>query len=89
LEVSAVLPDFRPAILQGAWVSSDRPPPVPTLPAWKAFVVQFTADAAVRGPSCSGRVEHLSSGRRVRFDSKEELVDVLGRMLDELGEHDE
>lgn len=85
-EVSAVLPDFHPAACQGAGVSSDRPPPSPTLPAWKAFVVQFAADAAVRGPSCSGRIEHLSSGRRVRFESKDELVEVLGRLLEELGD---
>jgi len=66
----------------------DRQTP-PALPAWKAFVVQFAADAGVRGPHCSGRVEHLSSGRRLRFESKEELVEVLGKLLDELGDAEE
>ena len=61
----------------------------PTLPAWKAFVVQFAADAALHGPRCAGRVEHLSSGRRVGFASKEELVEVLGRLLDDLDQPDE
>lgn len=58
----------------------------PTLPAWKAFVVQFTADADMRGARCAGRVEHLSSGRRVGFRSKEELVEVLERLLIGLAE---
>lgn len=63
-----------------------RPAPTaPTLPAWKAFVVQFTADAGMRGPRCSGRIEHLSSGRRVRFESKEELLEGLSKLLDDLG----
>ena len=50
--------------------------------------MQFAADAAM-GPTCAGRVEHLSSGRRVRFNSQEELIAVLGRLLAELGEADE
>lgn len=63
--------------------------PAATLPAWKAFVVQFTTDASVGGPTCAGRIEHLSSGRRVRFSSKEDLLEQLGRLLDKLGEEDE
>lgn len=61
----------------------------PPLPAWKAFVVQFAAHAGMRGPRCAGRVEHLSSGRRLRFESKEELVEALGTLLDEVGEDEE
>ena len=68
--------------------TDDRHTP-PALPAWKAFVVQFEADSGMRGPKCRGRVEHLSSGRRVRFESKEELAEALGRLLDELGENEE
>ncbi|MFN8642268.1 MAG: hypothetical protein U0802_11655 [Candidatus Binatia bacterium] len=63
-------------------------PPAPTLPAWKAFVVQFAADAGMHGPRCTGRVEHLSSGRRVDFESKEELVAVLGQLLVDLDRSD-
>ena len=66
-------------------MAEDQPQSPPTLPASKAFVVQFAADSGM-GPTCSGRVEHLSSGRRVRFSSQDELVLVLGRLLDELGE---
>ena len=56
----------------------------PELPAWKAFVVQFGREAGSRGPF-SGRVEHLSSGRRSRFATKDELIDALARLLDEIG----
>ena len=59
--------------------------PLPELPAWKAFVVQFSRDASTQAAVFAGRVEHLSSGRRARFGSAEELVTVLGALLDELG----
>jgi len=63
---------------------SEREKPLPELPAWKAFVVQFTRDAGRVG-IFAGRVEHLSSGRRARFNSAEELLTILGNLLDELG----
>jgi hypothetical protein len=56
----------------------------PSLPAWRAFVVQF-ARMADGVPVFSGRVEHMSSGRRARFESPEELVETLRRLLDEVG----
>lgn len=56
---------------------------VPELPAWKAFVVQFSRDANGHRRFL-GRVEHLSSGRRARFGSKEELVDILAKYLERL-----
>ena len=58
----------------------------PTLPAYKAFVVQFSRETRSQGGVFSGRVEHMSSGRRARFGSRQELLAVLGKMLDELGE---
>ena len=70
-------------------MSQDRNSSTPSLPAWKAFVVQVAADARGRGPVCSGRIEHLSSGRRARFESREEMIAQLDRLLDELGEQDE
>lgn len=60
--------------------------PAPELPAWKAFVVQFSREAGTPAGIFSGRVEHLSSGRRARFSSEEELLTVLGKLLDDLGE---
>ena len=53
---------------------------------WKAFVVQFSRETNRETGTFSGRVEHMSSGRRARFGSSQELVAVLGTMLDQLGE---
>lgn len=66
----------------------DTDAPSPTLPAWKAFVVQFARDARPQGPRCAGRIEHLSSGRRVHFESVEQMVAALDQLLAELGERD-
>ena len=59
-------------------------PEEPTLPAWKAFVVQFTRESKGLPTPFSGRIEHLSSGRRARFESPEKLVATLKLLLDEL-----
>jgi hypothetical protein len=45
-----------------------RPSEGPSLPYAKAFVVQFTAGTDAGLEHASGRVEHLESGRRERFD---------------------
>jgi hypothetical protein len=58
---------------------------VPELPAWKAFVVQFSRDVGARPGIFAGRVEHLSSGRRARFNSADELLTLLEKLLGELG----
>ena len=55
----------------------------PTLPAWKAFVVQFSRETSTSAGAYSGRVEHLNSGQRGRFSSPDELLALLGRLLDE------
>jgi len=58
----------------------------PTLPAWKAFVVQFSRGTATRTGVFAGRVEHLNSGRRARFESRQDLLATLERLLDEIEE---
>jgi hypothetical protein len=58
----------------------------PTLPAWKAFVVQFSRETRPGGGVVAGRVEHISSGRRARFATPDELIAALATLLDELGE---
>jgi hypothetical protein len=63
-------------------------PEVPALPAWKAFVVQFSREADNQRSTFSGRVEHLSSGRRAHFDSPQQLLDVFDQLLDELRERE-
>jgi hypothetical protein len=57
------------------------------LPVWKAFVVQFSRETRTRSGAFSGRVEHLNSGRRDRFGSREELLASLDKLLDQLGEN--
>ena len=65
---------------------SDSTPaqPIPELPAWKAFVVQFSRDTGTKPGVLSGRVEHLSSGRRARFNTSEELLTILRTLVGEL-----
>ncbi len=46
------------------------------LTADRAFVVQFRA-----GSAAAGRVEHVTSNEVAHFDSLEELLAVLARML--------
>ena len=55
-----------------------------TLPAWKAFVVQFSRETE-RTSGCSGRVQHLRSGRQARFESAAELLAALDKLLAEVG----
>jgi hypothetical protein len=78
-------PIGRPADAQRE--STAAPGAGPNLPAWKAFVVQFTIDSGPpSGETFAGRVEHLASGRRVRFATARELVDCLRGLLDQTDE---
>lgn len=56
--------------------------PTPEFPPWKAFLVQFSRDTDTQSDSFAGRVEHLSSGNRVRFNGEEELAATLRMLLD-------
>ena len=49
-------------------------------------MVQFSRETGAQTGTFSGRVEHMSSGRRARFGSTQELVAALRTMLDQLGE---
>ncbi len=55
----------------------------PVLPAWKAFVVQFSRESDGSGGTFAGRAEHLRSGRREPFASPQELIALFDRMLAE------
>ena len=59
-----------------------------TLPVYKAFVVQFTRETRSQTGIFAGRVEHMRSGRRTRFASKQELLAVLEAMLEQLDDPD-
>lgn len=56
----------------------------PALPSWKAFVIQFSNDTTPESGVFAGRIEHLSSGRRQRFASADELLPVVMRLLHDL-----
>jgi len=52
-----------------------------TLPYARAFVVQFTSETDARLKHAEGRVEHMRSGRRVRFASAVDLLACIVRLL--------
>jgi hypothetical protein len=56
----------------------------PTLPLRRAFVVQVHA-AAVEEQEVWGRVEHIVSGQATHFQSVEELVHFIVRVLYAVG----
>jgi len=47
----------------------------------QAFVVQFRAETAVEQGRFVGRVEHVVTGQATHFQSLEELVAFIGRVL--------
>jgi hypothetical protein len=55
----------------------------PTLPSNRAFIVQFRAWPGA-SPSWAGRVEHLVSHRVARFESLDELLAFMMRVLTEV-----
>ena len=57
------------------------------LPRQRAFVVQFSADAAGDTASFSGRVEHVVSGQAIQFSSPEELLAFLADILRTTAKH--
>ena len=51
----------------------------PSLPANRAFVVQFRSES--EAGQLSGRVEHIESGQSARFTSEEELAAFYRHVL--------
>jgi hypothetical protein len=56
----------------------------PSLPANRAFVVQFRAQPTAASSSYEGRVEHLLSGQVTRFHSLEELLAFMVGVLSDV-----
>jgi hypothetical protein len=56
----------------------------PTLPTNRAFVVQFRAQPRGAPLGWEGRVEHVVSGQVTHFDSLEELLAFMRRVLTEV-----
>ena len=55
----------------------------PWLSPHRAFVVQFGQETEVEQGHFVGRVEHVVSGKSQRFQSLEELLEFIGRVLSE------
>jgi hypothetical protein len=53
----------------------------PSLPTRRAFVVQFHADAQVEHGHFKGRVEHIVSYQATHFESLEELLAFIVRVV--------
>ena len=53
---------------------------LPLLPEW-AFVVQFRVGTDMEHGQLDGRVEHVVSGQATRFQSPEELLAFMARVL--------
>lgn len=47
----------------------------------RAFVVHFRVSSEVARGQVTGRVEHVVSGQSTHFDSLEELLAFMGRVL--------
>jgi hypothetical protein len=56
----------------------------PPLSVHRAFVVQFRAETDVERGRMEGRVEHVTSGQATHFDSLEELLAFLRKVLREV-----
>jgi len=54
-----------------------------SLPAKRAFVVQIHADANLEQGKWQGRIEHIVSYRATRFQSLEELLAFMVKILSE------
>jgi hypothetical protein len=53
----------------------------PSLPARKAFILQLHAEARVEHGHFKGRVEHIVSHQAAHFESLEELLAFIVRMV--------
>lgn len=64
--------------------AGDAPPlNVPELPTGKAFVLHLSHDTGPTLEPFAGRVEHLATGRRVRFTTFEDFRAAVIRLLSE------
>ena len=63
--------------------TSEGSPDTGELPTGKAFVVQLRHDIGPTLEPFAGRVEHLASGRRLRFDSFAAFQAAVTRLLEE------
>ena len=60
-------------------------PEAPKLPTDKAFVVQLTRETGPSLEPFAGRVEHIATGRRLRFGDLAAFRAAVARLLAEAG----
>ena len=53
------------------------------MPADQAFVIRFRADTDPTLERIDGRIEHVVSGRGIRFGTTAEMLEFIRRMLTE------
>jgi hypothetical protein len=58
-------------------------PEAPELPTGKAFVLQLSRETGPTLEPFAGRIEHLASGRRLKFESFAAFQAAVGRLLTE------
>ena len=63
-------------------------PEAPELPTEKAFVVQLTRETGPDLKPFAGRVEHVASGRRLKFGDFAEFQAAVTRLLTERAGHE-
>jgi hypothetical protein len=69
---------YRPRMVSD---SSKGSPSRPSLPADRAFVVQLRGDTDPAAGEVVGRVEHVVSGRSIRFEDVMALVDFFRKAI--------
>ena len=69
-------PNGSPTVRGGA-----LPPEAPELPTERAFVLQVSRETGPNLEPFSGRVEHLATGRRARFENFEDFRAAVIRLL--------
>jgi hypothetical protein len=62
------------------------PQDAPELPTGKAFVVQLSRESGPTLEPFAGRVEHLATGRRLRFESFATFQAAVIRLLAQAGQ---
>jgi len=65
--------------------NGNRPGSGPTFPQRNAFVLQFAADAGPQTGLLKGRIQHVTTGEQVFFESTEELWEFVRDVLAETG----
>jgi hypothetical protein len=52
-----------------------------SLPSCRTFLLRFSSTAQPQVGICRGRIEHIPTGRTVRFSSQENIDDFVQEML--------